>query len=230
MSGKIDRLVGDDGLVVMGGELGAELVGDGTKTFDVLVPAGGKGIYVITAKASSASLFDELEVGDPWYDPGDGVMAVGDKVKAFPLSQTPATSVKGWKLDESRSKIDVTTMVDVNDTFRMGKISVSGSLSMITTISQQLIQSKFIRFVDIDHSAATPTGTVTDPNSDPVYLLLFAQGKEIAGESLLVVVGKVEIENASLAAQKGSAQEFEAAFAPAAGEQFRLMRVKLAAA
>ena len=95
-------LVGDDGAFYTGKLGSTEYEGDGTKTLHVLVggtgaTSGGEGMFVITAKAASGSVFpDKAKVGELYPALGTEVLAVGDKVKKLAL--THVADCTGWQI------------------------------------------------------------------------------------------------------------------------------------
>lgn len=100
-------LVGDDGAFFTA-KLGQEYEGDGTKTLNVLVSgasatSGGDGMYIVTAKANSNSIFHSLlKVGELFPAVGTEVLASGDKVKKLDL--THVADCTGWQFQITQSE------------------------------------------------------------------------------------------------------------------------------
>ena len=131
-------LVGDDGAFYTGKLGTTEYAGDGTKTLHVLVggagaTSGGSGMFVITAKAASGSIFPEkAKVGELYPALGSEVLADGDKLKKLEL--THVADCTGWQLDITQSEIDVTRLVDQFKKYRLGKKDASGTVNSIMTL------------------------------------------------------------------------------------------------
>jgi hypothetical protein len=228
-----DRLIGNDGALYLV-EQAAEYVGDATKTLDVLAggtaaSGAGKGFYQVTAIASAASAFDwtEPEVKDYFYNDGTLVLATGDK--AIPVcllnSVSEDTSIKGFEISLTKDKIDVTTMADKVKTYRMGKVDASGTMNGITTIASNTIKK---RFLDILQVSSTGAFTMVRKTNTPLFFVGFLNDEEVAGDTLMAVVGKIEIESGNLGATDGSAQEFSSGFAASSADRLQLITVALA--
>lgn len=221
------RLIGDDGYVCIG-ELATALVGDAIDDLDDLVGGGvgsGKGFYQVTAIASSLSVFDwtGAKVGDYFWNDGTLVMATGDTARRLPA--TADASIKSWQISPTRAKVDLSTFVDSVNTYRMGKADVSGSITGIITVDQNLLSDRFVERMEVASDGSFTVHRVTD---DPFYVVLFLQGEEASGEKLIALVGQVEAENFNFNVQDGSAQEFTCNIAPTAGD--KLMKVVVALA
>ena len=229
------RLIGNDGAVYLG-TVGAEKIGDATKTLDELVggtaaSGDGKGFYQVTAIASASSFFDwtKPEVGDYFYNNGTGVLATGDKAIPVALlnSQTEETSIKSFEISLSKDKIDVTTLIDKQKTYRMGKTDASGTMTGVTTIGNDTMKK---RFMDVLSVSSTGAFTMSRIDNTPLYFVGFLNAEEVAGDTLVAIVGRIDIESGNLGATDGSAQEYSSGFAPYAGDRMQVINIALASA
>lgn len=221
-----ERLIGDDGYVCFG-ELETALVGDGTDDLDDLVGDGvgsGEGFYQVASIATSGSVFDWTSpaVGDYFWNDGTLVMTVGDTARRLPY--TEAGSIRNFEINPSRARIDVSTFADNNRTYRMGKADMTGSMGGIFSINSDTWKLTD-RFVDRMTVAANGDFTVSRIDDDPIYFVGFLQGEKADGETLVAIVGKVELENFRFGATDGQAQEFTANMAPASGDNMMLVTV-----
>ena len=227
------RLIGNDGAIYLTA-IAAAYVGDATKTFDVLAGGAigskeGQGFYQVTAIKAAGSYIDwtSPEVGDYFYNDGTGVMEVGDTAIPIALitSQDEDTSVKSFEISLSKDKIDVTTLSDDQKTYRMGKADASGTMNAITVVSNNTIQNRFMDIMDVSSAGAFTMTRLTD---DALYFVGFLNDEQTSGDTLVAVVGKIEIESGSLGASDGSAQEFSSSFAPASGDRLQLINIDIA--
>jgi hypothetical protein len=229
-----DRLVGNDGALYLIEEATA-FVGDAIKTLDELAggtaaSGDGKGFYQVTAIADASSVFnwDNPEVKDYFYNDGTLVLATGDKVAPVCLLNKTAedTSVKSFDITLTKDKIDVTTLSDKVKTYRMGKVDASGTMTGITTVTNHLIKK---RFLDILEVSSTGAFTMIRKSNQPLFFLGYLNDEEIANDTLLAVVGKIEIESGSLGATDGSAQEFSSGFAPSSADKLQVITIAVPA-
>lgn len=228
-----DRLIGNDGALYLT-ELANDYTGDAAKTLDELAggiaaSGDGKGFYQVTAIASAASAFNWTapEVKDYFYNDGTLVLATGDKATPVCLlnAVTEDTSIKSFEISLTKDKIDVTTMADKVKTYRMGKVDASGTMSGITTVVSNTIKK---RFLDILQVSSTGAFTMIRKSNSPLFFVGFLNDEEIAGDTLMAVVGKIEIESGSLGASDGSAQEFSSGFAPSSADKLQLITIAIA--
>lgn len=227
------RLIGNDGAIYIG-SIGVAFVGDGTKTLDELaegtVASGaGKGFYQVDAISSASSFFDwsGVEVGDYFYDDGKGELASGDKAVPVALlnSQQEDTSIKGFEISLSKDKIDVTTLTDKQKTYRMGKADASGTMTGVTTVGNDTMKRRFMDVLDV---SSTGTFTMKRMDNTPLYFVGFLNAEEVAGDTLVAIVGRIDIESGNLGATDGSAQEYSSGFAPYAGDRLQAINIALA--
>ena len=183
-------LVGDDGAFFTGKE-GQEYVGDGTKTLHVLVKGtsateGGDGMYIITAKAASESVFPAgLDVGDMYPAIGTEVLKNGDKVRKLDL--THVADCTGWQMQITQSEIDVTRLKDKYKKYRLGKKDASGTVNSILTlgVSDEAdgMIAKTMKTFRRKISEAKTTVTVTDVGNQPIYFLGYVNKTDVPGET-----------------------------------------------
>jgi len=226
------RLVGNDGAIYLVDSAITELTGDATKTLDVLnsgtVGDGtGKGFYRITTLTATISEFwADVEVGDYFYDDGTLVLSTGNKVVPICLLNKVSedTSIKGFEISLTKDKIDVTTLSDKVKTYRMGKVDASGSMSGITTIGDYTVQKRFLDILNVSDSG---TFTMNRKTNSPLFFVGFLNDEDIKGDTLVAVVGKVEIESGAMGATDGSAQEFSSSFAPSSGDRLQIITIDI---
>jgi len=230
---KKDRLIGNDGAIYLLEEE-TEFVGDDTKTLDEhaagLVASGdGKGFYQVTKIADSGSVFawSGAMVGDYFYNDGKLKPIVGDACLPVALLNkvTEDTSIKGFEVALTKDKIDVTTIPDKVKTYRMGKTDANGTLNGITSVSNDMIRSRFLDNMKVSSAGAF---TMTRKTDKPMLFVGFLNADEIAGDTLIAVVGRIEVENVSLGATDGSAQEFSSGFAASSGDKLQLITIDIA--
>lgn len=233
MSAK-NRLIGEDGAIYLK-SLSVEIVGDATKTLDELVggdasSGAGKGFYQVVAIAETGSYFawEDVEKKDYFYNKGDGVLASGDiAVPVILLADDEEdTSIKSFDISLSKDKIDVTTIADRKQkTYRMGKADASGTMSGITSVANDVIKN---RFMDVLTVKADGTFEMKRKTNDELYFVGYLNDEEVSGDTLVAVVGKIEVESGSLGASDGSAQEFSSGFAPSSGDRLQIINIVLA--
>ena len=224
------RLIGNDGAIYLSA-VAASYVGDSSDTLDELAGGGaasgvGKGIYQVTAIAAAASFFSwaSPEVGDYFYEDGAGVLTTDDTAIPVVLlnSASEDASVKSFEISLSKDKIDVTTLSDDQKTYRMGKADASGTMNAITVVSNNTIQNRFMDIMDVSSAGAFTMTRLTD---DALYFIGFLNDEETSADTMVAIVGKIEIESGSLGAADGSAQEFSSSFAPASGDRLQLINI-----
>ena len=229
-----DRLIGNDGALYLQ-ELATEKLGDTTKTLDELVggtvaSGDGKGFYQVTVIAESASVFNwtDPEVKDYFYNDGTLVLGTGDKVIPVCLLNAVSedTSIKSFEISLTKDKIDVTTMADGVKTYRMGKVDASGTMAGITTVAGDTVKKRFLDILSVSDTGAF---TMTRKSNLPLFFVGFLNDEEIAGDTLMAVVGRIEIESGSLGAADGSAQEFSSGFAPSSADKLQIIKIAVPA-
>ena len=227
-----DRLIGNDGALYIAEQV-TEYSGDATKTLDVLAGGAsasgkGKGFYQVTAIASETSVFNWTgpEVKDYFYNDGSLVLATGDKARPICLlnSASEDTSIKSFEISLTKDKIDVTTLSDKVKTYRMGKVDASGTMTGITTISNTTVQERFLDILSVSTAGAFSMKRKTN---SPLFFVGFLNDEEVAGDTLMAVVGKIEIESGSLGATDGSAQEFSSGFAASSADKLQIITIAL---
>lgn len=209
-------LVGDDGAFFTA-KLGKEYEGDGTKTLNVLVSgasatSGGDGMYIVTAKANSNSIFPSLlKVGELFPAVGTEVLASGDKVKKLDL--THVADCTGWQFQITQSEIDVTRLKDNFKKYRLGKKDATGTVNSILTlgVSDQAdgMIAKTMKTFRRAISASQTTVTVTEIGNDPVYFLGYVNKTDVPGETEAFVFGQVYLYNITLGGSTGNAQSYD---------------------
>lgn len=228
-----DRLIGNDGALYLT-EQTSEYSGDATKTLDEFAGGAsasgkGKGFYQVTAIADASSVFNwsDPEVKDYFYNDGTLVLATGDKARPVCLlnSASEDTSIKSFEISLTKDKIDVTTLSDKVKTYRMGKVDASGTMTGITTISNMTVQKRFLDILSVSTAGAF---TMNRKVNTPLFFVGFLNDEEVAGDTLMAVVGKIEIESGSLGATDGSAQEFSSGFAASSADRLQIITIALA--
>jgi hypothetical protein len=192
------------------------MVGDATKTFDVLaggtVGSGkGAGYYQITAKAATGSIFAVLNVGDLYYNTGAAIMAAGDK--SSPVTITRQVDVSDWKIDITADEIRVDPLNSEYKQYRTGKKDASGQMSggviLPYTTAVGWIMNKFIRKVKFGANNAV---TVADVDSTPIMFVGYLQEDTSSGETEVFVVAKISVSTFNVGAADGNKQAFDSKF------------------
>lgn len=208
------ELIGDDSQIFTGKSAATELVGDGTKTLDVLGGGAvgdksGAGMYIVTAKAAASFFPSLLNVGELFPATGSEVLVVGDKVKKLELTQI--ADATGWKLSITRGKIDTTRLVHRFKKYRLGKYEATGTLSSIFTVGITDGNGGLItKTMKMFKKASTGTITITEVDDSPLYFLGYVRKTSVSGETEDFVFGQIYIHDVTLGGQSGSAQSYDA--------------------
>ena len=217
---EIQRLIGEDGKICKVA-FGTEKSGDATKTFDVQTggTAGdksGAGFWKITAKATTGSIFDTgvtgtYKVGDIYKADGTEVMATGDKASKATL--TELADVSTFSLELSKDEIEVTVLGDGTKKYRYGKSDANGSLEGVTMIDSTLgeggMASRFLRRIAVP---ATGNTVITEADNSPLYVFMYANKSEAAGEKTVFVYSQISLGGYKLGAKSGEAQNWTSGF------------------
>ena len=195
------RLIGDDGKLAKG-SLAAVAE---TTTLTAL------SWYLITAKATVASKFGDLVVGDFYYAPCSITLTSGDEAKLLTLSDL--VDLSGWSLELSADEVEVTVLADKFKKYRKGKLDANGSASFIF-IKGVTDQASGLANYFYDHVAITSSGTVTKTAklTDPLYLVGYMDDDDDSGEAMLATVMQVEFYNFPLNLNSSEAVSIETPF------------------
>lgn len=194
------------------GDFGTELIGDATKTLDVLAggTAGsgrGKGLWLVTAKASSASIFGDVPIGHPFPADGDEVPAVGDKAK-FGTFASVAELISG-EIEVSADEVDMAVLDDEFDPAEPGKKKFSGKLSMQYIIGKSdIVGGAVNRYFDLIRKTASGVSFSVASNA-AVYLLAYVRKTSVDGEANVFFFGKVHRFGMKLGAARDGRQSFD---------------------
>jgi hypothetical protein len=156
---------------------------------------GTAGIYKIAAKASSASIFGDLSVGD-WYitevapTPGTGDTA-------YKFTPVRAGDVVGSTLTISADEVDVTVQDDDTKMYRRGKFDASGTISVIfkklTTDAVDGFMTSFFSIATI--SSAGVVTSVAERNDDPYIIVLYLDEDDASGTYKVCTVFEANVFN-----------------------------------
>ena len=208
--GSIDRLIGDDALVLTLQEIDKEIIGDGVSKLSQLisdVDFSDTRIFKIVAKAQTGSIFNvKMKVGDFYCSPyGNEVLADGDKLVYY--EEKVMADAKSINLSFTSSEIDVTTLKDAVKKYRAGKGDATGSIAfqvMISEMKKGSIYNKFLRIINI---AANGKQSVSDIESKPIFIKGVLQ-KQGAGETQVFLLAQIELFGLTLGASMEAAQEY----------------------
>lgn len=208
--GSIDRLIGDDALVLTLKEIDKEIIGDGVSKLSQLisdVDFSDTRIFKIVAKAQTGSIFNvKMKVGDFYCSPyGNEVLADGDKLVYY--EEKVMADAKSINLSFTSSEIDVTTLKDAVKQYRAGKGDATGSIAfqvMISEMKKGSIYNKFLRIINI---AANGKQSVSDIESKPIFIKGVLQ-KQGAGETQVFLLAQIELFGLTLGSSMESAQEY----------------------
>lgn len=195
----------------LAGDFGTEVLGDATKTLDVLAggtagSGAGKGLWLVTAKAA-ASIFGDVPIGHPFPADGDEVPAVGDKCK-FGTFASVAELISG-EIEVSADEVDMAVLVDEFDPAEPGKKKFSGKLSMQYVIGKSDIAGGAVnRYFALIRKTATGVSFNVAANL-PVYLLAYVRKTSVMGEANAFFFGKVYRFGMKLGAARDGRQSFE---------------------
>jgi hypothetical protein len=207
-------LIGDD-CSLEACEFGEEKSGDAAKSFDELAGGAaasgkGKGLWLITAKASAASLFDDFEIGDVFPADGDEVPATGDKAKL--AVETQMADASGWGITMTASEVETTKLKHKIKKYRKGKADAEGSISSIFTLGvtgeSGALTNQFMKVVKKTASGIT----VSQVNSHPIWLKGIIRDTNVTGNVFAFVFGQIELFNIGFAGKSGESQAYDAKF------------------
>lgn len=209
-------LIGDDATIEKV-TLATEQSGDGTKTLDELAggtsgDGSGKGDWMITAKAETASFFGELKVGDLFPAAvGDEVLVVGDKAQK--VNSTAFMDASGWEASFSAQEVETTRLINKIKTYRKGKADGEGSIKGIFTIGVTGEAGGLLnQFVKVVKKAAAGTITVSEITSAPIYIRGVVRDTKYSGETYAFMFAKIELYGIKLGGESGSKQEYTSKF------------------
>ncbi len=209
------RLIGDDATLETI-TFGEEKSGDGTKTFDELAggdaaSGDGKGFWMITAKAATSSIFGLLSVGDLFPADGDEVAVVGDKAKL--LTAEVFADCSGWSASLSAGEVEVSVLSDRVKKYRKSKADGEGSIKGVFTLGITTAAGGILnQFMKIVKKDATGTITVSDINSQPIYIRGVVRNTDRSGETYAFMFAQIELFGTKLGADMGAKQEYESKF------------------
>lgn len=207
-------LIGDDA-TIEAMEFGIEKTGDATKTFDEL--AGGTvgskkgyGEWIITAKAATASIFEDLEIGDAYPADGDEVPAMGDKAKQ--AIGTPFLDASDWGADFTATEVPITLLKHKIKKYRKGKADAEGKLAGIFTLGVTGeaggLANQFMKVVKKDATGIT----VSQVNSRPLFIKGVLRDTETPDETYAFIFAQIELFNIHMGGKSGEAQAYDCKF------------------
>jgi hypothetical protein len=211
MATEMLTLIGDDATIEKV-EFGTEQIGDGTKTFDDLAggTGKGKGEWLITAKASTGSIFGSLKVGDLFPADGTEIPAVGDKAKL--VTATPFLDATSWSASFSAKEVETTRLINTVNTYRKGKADAEGQVKGIFTLGVTGETGGLLnQFVKVIKKSGT-TVTVSEISSAPIYIRGVIRNTNKSGEVLAFLFAQIELYGVNLGAESGNKQEFTSKF------------------
>jgi len=214
MSKEVLTLIGDDG-DIEAVEFGVEKTGDGTKTLDELAGGAsasgkGKGLWLITAKAATGSIFADFALGDVYPADGDEVPAVGDK--AQPATETPFLDVSSWKVGFTAKEVDITLLRHRVMKYRKGKADSEGTIEGLNTLGVTGEPGALLnQFVKVVQKSATGI-VVSDVNSHPIYIKGLIRQTDKAATTMAYIFGQIELFGIDLGAKGGEGQAYSSKF------------------
>ncbi len=175
------RLIGNDGSLVK--------VTIGASGTTLAIGAWGR----ITAKASSASIFDDLAIGEFYFNTTTAALTLSGGDTISPLTITPMLDINGWDLKLTATEVDVTVLKDKYKKYRKGKLDAEGTVAFvwikgITDLAGGIAND----FFDIAVIDATGNATVTRKNTDPTYLLGYLDVETASGKVASATLFQVE--------------------------------------
>ena len=214
MSNELE-LIGDD-CALYTGTAGSELVGDASKTLDVLAggdagSGAGKGIAIITAKASSGSIWPSgMNVGEAGPVVGTETLATGDKCKL--LNLTEVADAAGWNFSITRDKIDVSRLKHTFKKYRYGKKDGNGTIKSIFTLGVTDQSSGLVGQTMKLFTKKGNTVTVNVPDDKSLYFLGYVRKSSVQGEVEDFMFAEIRLSNITLGGDTGSAQSYDSEF------------------
>jgi len=211
MATEMLTLIGDDATIEKV-QFGTEQAGDGTKTLDTLAggTGKGKGEWLITAKASTGSVFGSLKVGELFPADGTEIPANGDKAKL--ITATPFLDATSWSASFSAKEVETTRLINTVNTYRKGKADAEGQVKGIFTLGVTGeaggLLNQFVKIVKKDGS----TVTVSEISSAPIYIRGVIRNTNKSGEVLAFLFAQIELYGVNLGAESGNKQEYTSKF------------------
>lgn len=206
------RVVGDDGNLY-GGDMGAEVSGDATKTLDVLAggvaaSGRGKGFWLVTAKAAVGSIFGSVPVGKIFPADGDEIPVVGDKAQFF--QGVMVGDNVGWDVSISQKEISTDLLKDEFSQYGLGKKDFDGS------IKGQFVQGitdkaggMLNRYFPIVGKTAAGVVSYSPAANTPFYIMGYIKESTLPGDTSNIMFAKVYLLGFKLGATSGQGQAFE---------------------
>lgn len=191
-------------------------------TTELTTVALGK-IYVITAKAATASAFGNLKVGDFYIATGSAAptFGTGDKcIEVTPLFLGGATDKD---LNFEKSTTDITCDKDsASNVTSDGTVASSGSVTCYDLLqtgdtAANRIRQKFNKMVE--YAAGTPTGTELDRTEKDVLIFIWDARDLEVGEYVGVDFVPAFISSQAHGSAYGSGQTFSANFTGADSDE-----------
>jgi hypothetical protein len=214
------RLIGNDGYIAQCA-FGPEVVGDTTTPITIVKDKW----VLITAKATSASKFGDLEIGDFYITSTDlTTNTTGDKWKV--VTESKLQDLKGWSLEKTSAEIDVTVLEDDARVYRKGKDDASGSADFIyiqgVTDAVGGLANYFYDIVDIS-SAGVPT--VGAKKVDDLYLIGYLNQGNYGDGTKIATIFKANFYSFPLNMGEDTAIEMSINFRLASGLKAKLYKI-----
>lgn len=215
MGTEIKTLIGDDATIETLA-FGTEVVGDGVKTLDELAGGAvgdgkGKGLWLVTAMAATASTFGGLSIGDVFPAAGTELLKVGDKAKL--ATSTPLLDASEFSVAFTAKEVDVTLLKDRVMKYRKGKADADGTLKGVFTLGVTGESSGLVnQFLKVVQKDAAGSLTVSAVNSHPIFIRGVVRDTDVAGETYAFIFGQIELFGVNMGAASGSKQEWSSKF------------------
>lgn len=192
-----DRLVGSDATLEKA-TFGSPLT-SGTATLGAW--------YKIVLKTGDTVFPAGYVAGDLWQ--GDGVATFSATNSASLATFTTVMDCSSFSFELAADAIEVTVLADDVKKYRKGKTDMTGTIEGITFVSEirkaGSILNRFLRVVTGD-TAGNDTPVLNQVDGSDFYIRGLLQDDDAIGESLVFVVGQVELYGYNLGAAAGDAQ------------------------
>ena len=181
---------------------------------------------VVTAKASTSSVFTDYELNKPFFANKAYTPATGDTVYKIPLYFLGQAT--GKSLSHSKNTTDVTMDYDSsNNSVTDGIVSTSGSISGMFVTEKivsgsetgvNLLKSRFKNLVQIDKTGAVTTKAASTTEKDILVLCWNLRNAKV-GDLLDIDIVPALITGLSIGGEYGSSQSFDIDFTGNASDE-----------
>jgi hypothetical protein len=199
----LDKLIGNDGKFATVA-LGSPIIAAAT-----LVDGE---YYSVIAVDDSTALPTGVSALSVFMADGTETLVGDDSV--YHLKQSDSCDITSWSLDNSLAEIDVSTLCDTENKYRAGRGDNTGSIEGIYTVGTTDVVAGMLNRFSIISSQAEAGGAVTETaiNNDPMYVMLYLQKDDTAGETVEFYLAPITLLGFNNGITGTDAQSFSSSF------------------